>query len=440
MLRTSCPLALAVFATALAASPLSALAQTATFYVPPKIVKQGTASSAIAGSGKVEVKVFVHKNGSVGNVQIIKSSNPGDNAAATEIAKSASYRAATRDGKPSDAFYTYVLTFNGKSVALDVSGEEAINKTATSGEMTSINAEMGSANYAKAKSDLQAYLNTHAGDRQAETLLGAANFYLNDFTDAAAAFDQAGTVPPTFVAVAYNSYAGASDAAIKDKQYDAAVADAGHAAALQPQNPVPYFYRGTAETYEKKYADAIADLEKAKSLENAQTPPATVNTIDTALVQVYLAGGQVDKGVALAQQLRQRDPGNTQVVTILINHYAAAANEASQAGNVAAAVDDYEKAAQLDTAHAAAYYVGAASVLGNAAKTKDDFKKAFVEAQKAVAAAPSDAGANYTAGVLAANAGDTASATTYLQKAKANVGTDASLAAKIDTALKKIGH
>jgi hypothetical protein len=440
MFRISRPLAVAVLlGSALGASPRSALAQTSQFYVPPKILKQGTAGSAFAGSGKVSIKVLIRKDGSLGSASVVKSTNHADDAAALQIAKSSTYKAGTHDGKPGDAFYTYVLAFNGKSVTLDVSGEDTLNQTATSGQMTAINALMSAAKYADAKTQLTAYLNTHADDHRAASLLGAANYYLNDFDAAATAFNQAGTVPPAFVAVAYNSYTQASDDAIKSKHFDDAVADATHAAALQPTNPVPWYYKGAAEVDQQNATQGIADLEKAKSLTNAQTPPATLRTINTSLTQAYFIGNQTDKGVALAEQLHTSDPSDAQISTILANHYIALAGTAATAGKVAEAVADYEHVAQLLPDKAAISYVSAATVMGNAAKTPDDNKKALVELKKGLALAPNDSQANYTAAVLSVNAGDSASARTYLQTAKTNVGSNSALAAKIDDLTKKLG-
>jgi tetratricopeptide (TPR) repeat protein len=202
---------------------------------------------------------------------------------------------------------------------------------------------------------------------------------------------------------------------------------------------VPYFYRGAAETDLMSFGPAIADLEKAKSLEGPATPQATIEIIDVQLVQAYLAGGQPDKGLALAQQVRTHHPDNTQVSAIVVNHYVDDANSQAQAGHTAVAVADLEQAAQLDPSRAAQFYTGAANVMGNAAKTADDSKKALAEVRKALAVAPNDPSANYLAGVLAANAGDQSGAIAYLQKAKANVGDNAKLAGQIDAALKKLG-
>jgi Tfp pilus assembly protein PilF len=63
----------------------------------------------------------------------------------------------------------------------------------------------------------------------------------------------------------------------------------------------------------------------------------------------------------------------------------------------------------------------------------------LVELKKGLALAPNDSQANYTAAVLSVNAGDSASARTYLQTAKTNVGSNSALAAKIDDLTKKLG-
>jgi TonB family protein len=437
MFRISRPLAVAVLlGIALGASPRGASAQSSQIYVPPKILKQGTASSAFSGSAKVTVKVLIRKDGSLASASVIRSTNHADDAAALQIARSTTYKAGTHGGKPGDAFYTYALAFNGKSVVLDVSDEDTLNRDAVNGQITAINALMSSAKYAQARAELTAYLTTHAADHRAAALLGAANYYLNDYAAAAAAFNQAGTVPPTFVSVAYGSYTKASEAAITAKNYDAAVSDATHAAALLPTSFVPYFYRGEAEVGQQNAAQGIADIEKAKSMTNGQTQPQTLLAINTALLEAYLAGNQSDKAVALAQQLHAADPNNAQITNILASVYL---DRATHAATPAEAVADYEQVAQLVPDKAAVSYENAAVALGNAAKTADEFKAALAELKKALALVPNDAQANYTAAVLSGNAGDSASARAYLATAKTNVGDNLELAAKINDLGKKLG-
>jgi TonB family protein len=100
---------------AFASAPASA--QYANEYVPAKLIKQGTTSKPIVGSGTVQVQVQVNADGTHKAIKVIHSTNPGDNAAAMEIAQSSSYRPAHRGSTPVTAFYDFNLKFSGKSVA-----------------------------------------------------------------------------------------------------------------------------------------------------------------------------------------------------------------------------------------------------------------------------------------------------------------------------------
>src|ERR1035437_242171 len=193
--RTLRPLAaLALGALCLALTPLAALAQTSQYYTPPKLIKQATPTTPIAGTGSVTVQVLVNKNGSIGNVKIQKSTNHGDDAAALEIAKNSTYKPGYRDAKPIVAFYTMALKFNGSSVVNDTG--------TTSNELVAANGLIRANKFAEAKTALQSYLAAHPGSKDAEALLGVADAYLNDAQGAAAAFDAAGTIPEQFKVVA----------------------------------------------------------------------------------------------------------------------------------------------------------------------------------------------------------------------------------------------
>ncbi|MBV8644150.1 MAG: energy transducer TonB, partial [Candidatus Eremiobacteraeota bacterium] len=174
--------ALAVGATILA--PSLARAQTSTYYTPPKRLTQGSSNAPVVGTGSVTVKVFVKKTGAVGTVQVTKSTNPGDDQAASEIAKTSTYKPGLRDGKPIDAYYTLVLRFNGNAVTIDTGSKST--------DVNQANALVRAGKYADAKTILTSYLSTHAGDKDASALLGVADGYLGDSAGAAAAFDAAG--------------------------------------------------------------------------------------------------------------------------------------------------------------------------------------------------------------------------------------------------------
>ena len=431
--------ALALGTLAVAACLAGATAQTSTFYTRPKIIKQATPTTPIAGTGAVTVQIFVRKDGSVGTVKVQKSTNHGDDAAALEIAKNSTYKPALRDGKPEASYYTMALKFNGSSV---------INDTGTnSNELLAANALIRANKFAEAKTELQSYLTGHPADKAAEALLGVADTYLNDYAGAAAAFDLAGTIPDRFKVVAAKAYGDAAIDALKAKNNDQAIALADKALALQ-SNVNTLFIQGTAYANSQKYPQAIAALERAKSQAVAgKADVATLNAIDASLATSYIFGGQTDKGLALAKELKSRDPSNTRVDDTLAAYYNQQAVAAMNAGRKAEAVADLENAARAVPSRAVVLYVQAANVLAQG--DKPDWKAVKAEADKALALAPNDARANYVAGIALANQldpkvgkPDTKPAMAYLDKAKANAGSDATLGSEIDkaiTQLKKMG-
>jgi tetratricopeptide (TPR) repeat protein len=422
--------ALALGAVSLASFPLAALGQTSQFYSPPKILKQGSASSPIVGKGAVTLKVFVKKNGSVGTVTVIKSTNHGDDAAAVEIAKSSTYKPGARDAKPEDAYYTLSLKFSGNTVTSDTGS--------ASGEVNQANALIRAGKYADAKTQLQGYLSGHPSDRDAQALLGVADSYLNDSAGAAAAFDATGgTIPDRFKVVAAKAYGDAAIAALKAKSNDQAVAYADKALAVEP-NVNGYYLRGTAYANAQKYPQAVTDLEKAKALAAGKADAGTLNAIDTSLATAYLFGGQADKGTALAAEVKRRDPSNTRVDDAIAGYYNEQASAAVQGGKRDQAVASLEAGAKAVPSRAVVLYTAAANVMGGSAKSADDWKRVKAEADKALAVNGNDPGALFIDGIASANAGDSASAKTALAKAKANVGSDADLSAKIDAALAQL--
>jgi len=420
--------ALALGAFSIASLQLTAAAQTSTFYTPPKILKQGTASAPVVGTGAVTVKVFVKKDGSVGTVQVEKSTNHGDDAAATEIAKTSTYKPGLRDGKPIDAYYTLALKFNGSAVTTDTGS--------TVNDVNQANALIRAGKYADAKTELQAYLTGHPGDKDASALLGVADYYLKDGAGAAAAFDAAGTIPDRFKTIAAQAYSDAAVDALKAKNNEQAIALADKALALQ-QNVNTLYIQGTAYANAQKYPQAIADLEKAKAqATSGRADAATLDAIDSSLATSYVLGGQVDKGLALARAVKARNPSNTRVDDALASYYNQQAIAAMQAGKKADAVSNLEAGARAVPSRAGVLYVAAANVLSQG--DKPDWKAVKAEADKALALNPNDARANYVAGIAVANGGDSKAAIPLLQKAKANAGSDASLNADIDAALKKL--
>jgi tetratricopeptide (TPR) repeat protein len=416
----------------LAALPLSASAQTQRFYRPPKVLKMGTHTAPIAGSGVVRVKVFIKKDGSIGSVQIEKSTNAKDNAAALQIAKSSTYRVGAVDGVPGDYFYTVALTFNGSDVSTgDID-------SASSSSLAGATALIRAGKYEEAKAQLTTYVAAHPDDKDAHVLLGVAEGFLNDSAAASAAFDAAGTIPSNYRVVAAKAYADAAVEQLKAHQTEQAIALADKALALQ-ENVNTLYILGTAYADGHQFPQAITSLQKAKALASSgKSDPATLNLIDTGLMASYLFGGETDKGLALAQDLRRRDPSSTRIDETLSAYYAQQAEMQLSAGRRDQAIATLESAATAVPKQAAGLYVRAANLMAGA--QPPDWKSVKAEADKALAADPNDARANYIAGVSRANSGDRTGAVPFLQKAKANAGSDAKLASDVDAALKALGQ
>lgn len=419
---------------AVAAVPVAATAQTSVFYVPPKLVSRGSNTTSIAGKGTVQVKVFVHSTGKADvPTAVEKSTNSADNAAALEIAKTSTYKAGTKDGKPVDAYYTFVLSFTGAGAVGD-----AGNETSNSALQKVAAMERGG-NYGGAKDALKTYLQTKPNDAEANLLLGVAHAFTDEFTDGAAAFDKAGTIPLKYKPLAGKTYLNAAAASLKSNDNDSAAAYASKAIDLTP-SAESYNIRGSAEYALKKYDNAISDLEKARDLATAEKADShQIAIIETNLTAAYFGAGQADKGLAMAKDVTSRDPKMTQTDDLVAQYYNDKATELVKAGDKKGAADALDLGAAASKKYGVQLYGNAAQIL--ASDTKPDWKAVKAEADKALAIDPNDARANFVAGVALANDKNPKDALTYLNKAQAaaKTGTDPDLSKQIDAALKQLG-
>ncbi len=412
--------------------PLRAPAQTSVFYVPPKLASRGTSTTPIAGKGTVTVKVFVHANGkAVVPSTVQKSTNHADDAAALEIAKASTYKPATKDGKATDAFYTFVLNFSGSGSITDPNER-------SNGALQSISALERGGNYAGAKTQLATYLQSHPDDKDAYDLLGVADAFTDDFSAAAAAFGKAGTIPAKYKTLAGKTYTNAAATALKANDDDSAVGYAGKAIDLVP-SAEPYNIRGSAEYAQKKYDPAITDLEKARDLAvAAKSDNHQLAIIETNLTAAYMGAGQSDKGLATAKDVTRLDPTITQTGDVIAQYYNDKATSLVKSGDRKAAADQLDAGAGAAPKYAVQLYSNAATIM--ASDTKPDWKAVKTEADKALAIDPNDARSNYVAGVALANDKNTKDALTYLTKAQASAktGNDPDLSKQIDAALKQL--
>ncbi len=402
------------------------------YYYPPKLIKRGTNSTAIAGPGAVIVQVLVHKDGSFKVQRVLKSSNHGDDQAALEIAQTSTYKPACKAGKTLLAFYDFTLNFAGGGTA---------STEAEPGELPRIERMLNAGNFSGAQSAVNDYLKAHPDDAKAELLLGIADTFLNDYESATAAFDKAGEIPQKYRSVAGKAYVESVNALVKAKKTDAAIAAAHKAVQFAP-GFATYNILGIAEYSSNQYAIAATDFEKAREAaakSDSGASAALRAQIDLNLGAAYLNAGNVDAGLKAIAEANQLDPSVAKNGDVLIaNYYVSQAKPKIDAKKYGDAAELLEKAALAAPSQAAGLYAQASSyyLLGD----KPDNAKALADADKALALDANSTMALYAKGIAFANNGKTKDALDYLQKADdaAKKSGDTAFAGKIEDQIKRL--
>ena len=399
-------------AACLMASSFPVLGDSLGYYSPPKLVKQGTSSIPIAGNGTVVLQVLVNPDASFKVQKIVKSTNPEDNAAAMEIAESAKYAPATKSGKKVPAFYTYTLKF-----VVTAKGSNA--GESSGGPLARYDADVHAGRYTEARSGLQTYLQAHPDDQQANLLLGISDFFLNNYSDSAAAFNKVSTVPSTYTTVAANAYAKAAQAAISAKNGPAAVAYATKAKALTPGAPT-WNLLGNAQLVDNDSPAAIQSFEQARALapNDSKLDPQERGTITANLIAAYADSDQIDKAVALLPEMKQLDPSNTAALSHVVGFYAKKAQAAVSSGKTSEAIGWYEKGASLGGPLAHSMYTNEALLYMN--QVHPDWVQVKAIAEKALALSPDDPRANLAVADALINQRQSDEAVNYLQKAESS--------------------
>lgn len=388
MIRSSRAVA-AAGAVALAfAAVAPAHAQYASEFTPAKRLTAGTATAPIAGTGTVVVQVQVNADGSHKVTKIIRSSNPGNNAAATQIANSATYRPAHRGKKAVVSFYDYTLKFTGKSLATQ----------SDSGALGQIRGLIKSSNYATAKSKAAAYVLANPRDTAGRTLLGLADYYAGDLEGSAAAFAAASTIDRRYVSVAAHAFAGAA-VKLANTNAPLALSYAQKSYAID-KGPNSLFALGVAQLAADKAADAIPNLKKARdaAFADKSTDLQSKINLDSALMQAYAKAGDLDNATTVGAEIEKLDPTSAAPKRILGNLALNDAFAALTAKQYDAAVTDFDKAAAVgDSAIQVTAYAQAALALTSVAKP--DYTKVKTYADKALAVKSDDPLANYAEAV-----------------------------------------
>ncbi len=423
-------------AIAIASAAVPALAQYENEYTPPKLVHKGNTSKAIAGNGTVIVQVQVNPDGSHKVTRVLKSTNAADNAAAMEIAQNSSYKPGMKGGKPIQSFYDFTLKFNGSSASVSEPGAAT-----GSGPAAQIDGLIRSKQYSAAISKAQAALQSDPNNPQLNQLLGLAQYYSGDETGAASSFAKVSTPSKQFVPVAASSFATAS---VKLAPSDPAQAltFAQKAVALD-NSPNSRFALGVAQIANKQYSAAITTL---KSVHDEVKDPKVKAAVDRQLLEAYVNTNDTADANAVSAELKQLDPNANAGARVMGNHLLQAGTDALNAKNYAEALKDFDQAASLNDPQIAvtANTLAAFSIYR---MDKPDYAKAKSYADKAVAANPNDAQANFAEGIAYAGIyatsksdADKKQALSYLQKADqlAKAAGNTQLASNIEATLKNI--
>jgi len=382
------------FAALAAAGSLAipASAQYTNQYSPPKLLSQAAPSVSIAGTGTVIVQVQVNPDGSHKAVRVIKTTNSGDNAAAMDIAQRSSDRPAHRGSKPVIAYYDFTLKFRGKSVA------SSIIESAPTGTAGEIDRLIRAHSYAAAQARAQAALASSPNDPALNAELGTANYFLNDYPAAAAAFDKVSSIPREFTQVASQSYALAA-VKLQSTTPSQAVAYGQKAVALAP-GPNAYFALGSSELAAGSTAAAITDLKRAHDAVMAD-PRADTKTKIAVASQLYAAynkaGDAADAQRTMAE-INQLAPNSSAAQTMAGNQYITQGNTLSRQGKHQDAINAYEQAAKSGSGdvQVTAY---AAAALEESRLDKPDYSKMKSYADKALAINSNDALSNFAEGI-----------------------------------------
>jgi TonB family protein len=383
----------------LAFGELPALAQYSSEFVSAKLIKQGTTTTPIAGSGTVVVQVQVNPDGSHKAVKVIHSTNSADNAAAMEIAQNSTYHPAHRGSTPVVSFYDFTLKFSGKSVASTPSqGSGVPSGGALSPAANQVATLVREGKYPQAVSKAQEELLSSPGDDSLRQMLGIAAYDAGDFTTAAAAFDKVASIGSQFRPAAGRSFAAA---AVKVAQSNPTQAlDYAQKAVALDSGPNAHFALGVAQLANNDAASAVQSLKVARdaAIADPKIPVASKVNIDAELLQAYLANNDAADGQSVAAQIKQLDPTSTAGAQALAASYIKAGNAATDAKDTTTALTDFDQAAGAgDPKLAVTANTLAAFAIARSAKP--DYKRMQAYAEKALAIAPDDAAANFAEGI-----------------------------------------
>jgi TonB family protein len=426
--------AVGAFVLAAAWMPAAARADQPTYYEPPKFkiqVKPNYPESAKAAheTGTVFVKVLVATDGSAKQIIIAKSSGHKDlDAEVLRVAKLSKYYPATRDNKPTTAFYdfSYNFTLAGLTETAaqtgDLAKKLAANPKDVPARLGMINLDINKRDFASAESLADAGVKILPSDARLWAARGDA--YYQDGSDshqlatlktAADSYEEAikldpKVAPAGVVSAAYAEYAFSL---WQNQQFEACLPYADKAASMNPKAWQYRMLKGDCESGEQNYKAALADYQAAQQADDKKSPDLTsrllasmgnaqlgmgdeaagLNSLNQAeqlapkspfayqyKASYYITKGNLNAALNPLLQLAQVQPNNVQVQINIGDIYV-------RQKNYPAAQAAYDKALSIDPKNADAQFG-----LAEMAAAKGDAKSADAALQKAISMAPSNAG------------------------------------------------
>lgn len=347
-------------------------------YTPPKLVSRAPNVIEPKGKGTVVIQVLVNANGTFKVMRVMSSTNPGDNAAAMDIAKHSKYAPAIRNGKPVPDFYDFSIAF----------GENVV-----SGAAAQVDALLHQSKWEQAKATATSALAQNPNDSLVQAQLGVADAFTHDIAGAVQAFDKAGSIPSQYANVAAQAYSLQAQGEVASNP-KGALALAQKAASLGNDYSA-YLALGEAQHANGDDTAAKTSLEKARSLAadaQPQADTATRASIDEQLLSLASVRKDSPELAELSAEVNKLNPGMSGKLTAYKYDQQGAALQ--NRGDYQAAIKMYEQAAAADPSWAGAVdYTKAA--IAYASMSTPNYLAAKADAEKATAVNPEYAAAYF---------------------------------------------
>lgn len=414
-----------VFVIAMALAPI-AKADAPSYFYPPKFkvqIKPNYPQSARLKheTGVVFVKVLISENGSPKQFTIAKSSGHKDlDDEVLRVAKLSSYSPATRDGKPTMAFYDFSYQFTLSGLSENTAEQSGLSKQLAAdphnviARLSLIDTALNTSDYAKAESLADQGVQVLPSDPrvwakrgQAYYADGSANHETAKLKTAVDSYDQAlklkpGVVSAGVVSAAYADYAFNLMAS---QRYSECLPYAEKAASLNPNQMQYRMLKGDCEAgLDPKSTVALADYQAAQKLDDKKNSMVT-SRLDASLGNVLLYQGNTAAGLQALNQAEAIDAKAPYAYQYLASYYI-------NQGNLNAALSPLLQLAQVQPTNAQAQIN-----IGDIYTRQKNFTTAQAAYQKALQLSPNNADAAFGLAEIPAAQGDTKNVDAPLQKA-----------------------